>query len=126
MPNRRLLACGWTLAALAAWPAGASAASGPTRVGQCASTRVEAVGFRLGTPGSGSTVMLANGVSGVSYDQVPAVDRARPGDPAVTCLVSVPRGCPPGDERGRIYRTTDRRTGASWQLPNAEHLCGGA
>ena len=73
-----------------------------------------------------STERLAQEVYGVSYESVPAVDASRPGDPVRTCLVAVPQGCPPGDDRGREYRTTNRRTGRSWTLPDAQHMCGGA
>jgi hypothetical protein len=104
----------------------------PEHVGECAMTEVASVGSRLedenevAIPGSGSAIQLRNGVYGVSYDQVPAVDASRVGDPARTCLVSVPQDCPPGDERGREYRTTNLRTHQEWTLPDAEHGCGGA
>jgi hypothetical protein len=42
------------------------------------------------------------------------------------CLVSLPQNCPPGDTRGRIYKTTNLRTRQSWTLPDSEHSCGGA
>lgn len=105
----------------------------PSRIGQCAPSRISDVGQRLedgatheSLPNSGSQVELANGVLGVSYDQVPAVNRSRRGDPVRVCLVSVPRHCPAGDARGRFYRTTNLRTHQSWTLPDAEHGCGGA
>jgi hypothetical protein len=41
-------------------------------------------------------------------------------------LVSIPRHCPKGDNRGRVYRTTNLRTHKSWKLPDSEHMCGGA
>jgi hypothetical protein len=105
----------------------ATAASLPKRVGQCVRTRVREVANRLqDTPGSGSAISFANGGVQVSYDQVRAVDRSRVGDPVTMCLVSIPRGCPPGDDRGRIYRTTNRRTGRHWTLPDSQHSCGGA
>ena len=31
-----------------------------------------------------------------------------------------------GDERGRVYSGTNLRTRGSWQLPDAQHMCGGA
>ena len=111
------------------WAATPSLAAGglPMRVGQCVATRIKAIGNRLeNSPGTGSAVTLANGGYQVSYDQVPAVDRSRAGDPVSMCLVSVPSGCPKGDSRGRMYRTTNLRTHASWSLPDSEHLCGGA
>jgi hypothetical protein len=111
----------------------ALAAELPVRIGQCSTTTVKQVETRLvdgstnqPMPGSGSAIDFANGGYQVSYDQVPALDRSRPGDPVTMCLVSVPRHCPPGDDRGRMYKTTNLRTRGSWTLPNAEHECGGA
>jgi hypothetical protein len=111
----------------------ALAAGLPVRIGQCSTTTVKQVETRLvdgstnqPMPGSGSAIEFANGGYQVSYDQVPAVDRSRPGDPVSMCLVSVPRHCPPGDDRGRMYKTTNLRTRGSWTLPDAEHECGGA
>ena len=113
-------------AALALSTAVAQAAS-PTRIGQCVGTRVKEVGTRLeNTPGSGSLVTFTNGRVQVSYDQVREVDESRPGDRVSMCLVSIPKDCPPGDDRGRTYKTTNKRTGQSWTLPDSEHMCGGA
>ena len=105
----------------------------PVRIGQCATTTVKKVETRLADgatnqpmPGSGSAIELENGGYQVSYDQVPAVDRSRPGDPVRMCLVSIPRHCPPGDDRGRVFKTTNLRTRGSWSLPDSEHECGGA
>ena len=82
----------------------------PMRVGQCSTTRVKWVGTRLdNTPGSGSAIQFMNGGYQVSYDQVAAVDRSRPGDPVRMCLISIPKDCPPGDDRGRFYKTTNLR-----------------
>lgn len=118
----------------AATPALAQLGPGaPRRVGQCANTVIQRVGYRLqdgstgrSIPGSGSSIRLANGVVGISYDQVRAVDRSRRGDRVRVCLVSIPRACPPGDDRGRMYRTTNLRTRQSWTLPDSQHMCGGA
>lgn len=118
-------------------PATSLAAAPPSRlprvVGTCARSVISKVSQRLMDgetrrviPGSGSAVDMANGVYGVSYEQVGAVNRSRRGDPVLTCLVKVPRGCPPGDDRGRLYTTTNLRTEESWTLPDAEHMCGGA
>ena len=106
---------------------------GLSKVGTCAITRVTTVAQRLvdgatgkSIPDSGSTVVLANGVVGVSYDQVPAVNASHPGDRVRTCLFSLPTNCPKGDDRGRTYRTTNLRTKGQWTLPDSEHFCGGA
>jgi hypothetical protein len=122
---------GLTLTVLGA--AGASAAGLPTHIGQCVDTTVKSVENRLEdgvtnkpVPGSGSAISFANGGSQVSYEQIAAVDTSRPGDPVHMCLVSIPKGCPPGDDRGREYKTTNLRTHKSWRLPDSEHSCGGA
>jgi hypothetical protein len=110
----------------------ASAAGLPIRVGQCVDTYVAKVMTRLAdgtnTPvaGSGSAISFVNGGYQVSYEQEPAVDSSRPGDPVRMCLVSIPRNCPPGDDRGREYKTTNLRTHKTWSLPDSEHMCGGA
>lgn len=105
----------------------------PKYVGQCRLTRVTKVETRLmdgvtnqPIPGSGSMIEFANGGSQVSYQQEKSVDRSRSGDLVKMCLVSIPENCPPGDDRGRMYRTTNLRTHASWTLPDSEHMCGGA
>ena len=105
----------------------------PATLGTCAFTTIKAVGERLEdgathqpVPGSGSQVELADGVLGVSYDEVAAIQHSHPGDRVLTCLVEIPRHCPPGDGRGRFYTTTNLRTLESWTLPDAEHQCGGA
>jgi len=105
----------------------------PTTIGQCTNTTIKDVTSRLEDstthqwiPGSGSAVDFANGGYQVSYDTVAAIIKSRPGDPVKMCLVSIPRGCPPGDNRGRMYKTTNLRTHGVWTLPDAEHRCGGA
>jgi hypothetical protein len=105
----------------------------PMRVGQCVETRVVKVETRLEDgathepmQGSGSAIRFANGGYQVSYDQVGAVDRSRPGDRVRLCLVALPNDCPPGDDRGKMYKTTNLRTHLSWTLPDSEHSCGGA
>ncbi len=105
----------------------------PRRVGQCVRTTIARVTQRLEDgstgrviPDSGSAVAFANGLYQVSYDQVPAVNRSRRGDPVSICLRSLPQHCPPGDDRGKIYRTVNLRTRQSWTLQDSEHGCGGA
>jgi len=118
---------------LLASPAHAAPSALPKRVGQCVITTIKDVTTRLEDgqthqplAGSGSAVDFANGGYQVSYDQVPEVDESRAGDKVKMCLVSIPEDCPPGDTRGRVYRTTNLRTHKSWTLPDAEHMCGGA
>ena len=105
----------------------------PQRVGLCVETRVKSVETRLvdGTnntpiPDSGSAVNFVNGGYQVSYETVRAIERSRPGDPVRMCLIQIPHPCPPGDTRGRLYKTTNLRTHRSWTLRDAEHMCGGA
>ena len=105
----------------------AEEAKGPRKVGQCVRTEISELGSRLeGAPDSGSAVAYANGVTGVSYDVITALRRSRVGDPVTLCLVSVPRNCPPGDDRGKVYSATNSRTKERWSLPDSQHSCGGA
>jgi hypothetical protein len=129
----RIVRAAALVVALAALAAPACAEGLPTRVGQCVKTTVKNVETRLvdgstnqPVAGSGSAISFVNGGYQVSYDQLPAVDSSRDGDPVEMCLVSIPRDCPPGDVRGREYRTTNLRTHKSWRLPDSEHSCGGA
>ena len=104
----------------------------PKHVGDCAKTNVRRLETRLmdgdGKPiaDSGSAIVFVNGGYQVSYDKVAAVEASRPGDELRVCLVSVPKNCPKGDHRGKIYKTTNLRTHGDWTLPDAEHSCGGA
>jgi hypothetical protein len=105
----------------------------PMRVGACVTTTIKDIETRLvdgstgqPIPGSGSAVAFTNGGYQVSYDTVPAVENSKAGDPVRMCLVSIPKGCPKGDDRGKVYKTTNLRTQQSWSLPDAEHMCGGA
>ena len=99
----------------------------PKKAGQCVRTEISELGPRLeGSPDSGSAIAYANGVTGVSYDVVTALRRSRVGDPVTLCLVSIPRNCPPGDERGKVYSAVNGRTQERWSLPDSQHSCGGA
>jgi len=122
---------------LAAQPAEAQRRANPRpptmRVGTCLRTSIAQVSQRLEDglthqviAGSGSAVTFANGLYQVSYDQVPAVNRSRRGDPVSICLRSLPERCPPGDVRGKVYETRNLRTRESWTLTDSEHGCGGA
>ena len=108
----------------------------PQQVGECVQTTVTAVGQRLQAPSdngvltdvpdSGSAISFADGLSQVDYDAVPGIDHSRAGDSVRLCLMSLPKGCPPGDDRGRVYAGTNLRTGESWSAMDSEHECGGA
>ncbi|MGH7077524.1 MAG: hypothetical protein ACREFU_05450 [Acetobacteraceae bacterium] len=119
------------LASLASVPAAAGPL--PSIPGSCTRSAITWLGQRLtdganGPPiaGSGSAVGFANGGYQVSYDEIPAINEARRNDPVVICLVRLPKNCPPGDARGRVYATVDLRSLRLWVLPDSEHSCGGA
>lgn len=133
MTQARIIGLALGTLALFASAAPAGADPLPTRIGQCTRTTIESIGTRLEDgathqpiPGSGSAVNFANGGYQVSYDTIPAITSSRHGDPVTMCLVSVPKHCPPGDNRGLTYKTTNLRTRGSWTLPDSEHMCGGA
>ena len=126
------------LAALLAMPAGAgpravvsSVTHRPEHLGQCFLTRVRRVETRLeddgkSVHGSGSAIELTDGHYNDDYDQLPGIDRSRPGDPVRLCVIALPRHCPAGDTRGIRYLGRNLRTGLSWKAADAEHMCGGA
>jgi len=105
----------------------------PIKIGQCSKTTVLKIGTRLTSgingpdiAGSGSAINYSNGGYQVSYDTIPGIESSRAGDEINLCLISIPENCPAGDERGKIYKATNLRTGGSWELPDSEHSCGGA
>ncbi|MGH7095862.1 MAG: hypothetical protein ACREFB_20330, partial [Stellaceae bacterium] len=121
MRQRETIGMSMAALALLALAAPASADPLPTRIGQCTRTTIKSIGTRLEDgmthrpiPGSGSAVNFANGGYQVSYDTIPAIIRSRPGDPVTMCLVSVPKSCPPGDNRGLTYKTTNLRNKGAW------------
>lgn len=116
-------------------PSGAAQAQVPARIGTCVATTIARIGTRFSDRlvkpqgdgrDEGTSVDLKNGVYGVSYAYVEAVARSRVGDRAITCLVALPKGCPKGDDRGKMFTTTNLRTLDSWTLPDSQHMCGGA
>jgi hypothetical protein len=108
------------------------AATPPTQVGQCSDTIIDEISTRLvdennrSIPDSGTAVQLKNGVYLVSYDTVPEAVAAKQGDKVKVCLQSIPKDCPPGDDRGKIYSVLNYRTQQSFTLPDSSHMCGGA
>ena len=107
----------------------------PKRVGQCTVSKIASIGTRFGETlkppadkpdSSGSLVEYANQGAQVSYEYVPALYASRIGDEVLICLVSLPKDCPPGDERGKVYSGTNMRTKGSWIMPDSQHMCGGA
>jgi hypothetical protein len=101
----------------------------PTTVGACVDTSVAAVGGRLSGDTdfeTGVAIGFTNGGFQVTFDHDDAMIHSQAGDAVHTCLVELPQNCPPGDTRGKIYKTTNARTGESWTQANSSHGCGGA
>lgn len=106
------------------------------KVGDCAVSKVkeasarlcseDSTGYCVPSPDTGSSLILDNDMYGVSYDKEAAVDSAKTGDLVTACLVSIPDHCPSGDDRGYVWSYTFKRTKKSVELPDAEHMCGGA
>jgi TonB family protein len=106
------------------------------KVGQCVETSILAITDRSGKKLSpspskdgfdpGTAIKYANGGFQISYDKGAAIGRSTIGDKVKMCLVEIPRDCPPGDDRGRVYDTRNLRTGEAWTLADAQHRCGGA
>ncbi len=101
----------------------------PEKEGTCAATRIVDIGGRLEGDrdfSTGTTVVFADGGRQVSYDKVATIAASRRGDPVLVCLTSIPKHCPPNDDRGRFYTATNLRTRGTWSLPDSQHMCGGA
>jgi len=104
----------------------------PTQIGKCTDTFIEQVstrssaGSRRSVPGSSTSVNLTNGIYLVSYDEITPLKKFKVGEKVKLCLLSIPRDCPPADNRGRTYRLLSYRTRQSVKLPNSQHSCGGA
>lgn len=101
----------------------------PKKVGACSKTTIKLIGGRLEGDTNfetGTGVLFDNGGVQISYEREEAVVNSRVGDPVRICLVELPKDCPPGDDRGKIYKTTNLRTGEHWEMPDSQHMCGGA
>jgi hypothetical protein len=106
----------------------------PGKVGECADTTITSITDRYGadlTPANsrkgadkGTIVRFSNSGVQVSLDKERAVARSQIFDKVNMCLVAIPRDCPAGDIRGRVYKTTNLRTGESWSLANDVRGCG--
>ena len=93
----------------------------------------EQISPRMQSPADRIARRLGPGVSrrtflrpAVSYDKIESIMDSRKGDHVLICLVFIPRNCPPGDNRGKMYTTKNLRTLDAWTLPDSEHQCGGA
>ncbi len=106
----------------------------PDRVGDCAVTHIAELSTRVGDggpladadPEAGSSVTFTNDGAQVSYDHEEALASSQVGDQVVLCLMSIPRDCPEGDDRGRVYYGVDLVLKGTWMLPDSQHMCGGA
>ncbi len=106
----------------------------PSTVGECADTTITSITDRFGadlTPSrkgseKGAFVRFSNSGVQVSMVKERAIVRSQVFDKVNMCLVETPKGCPAGDIRGRLYKTTNLRTGESWSLPNDIKSCSGA
>jgi uncharacterized protein len=105
----------------------------PQKIAQCALTHITSLTTRFGeealenaSPDGGSLVQFANGGAQVSYDREPGLVASRVGDPVAICLMSIPRDCPEGDDRGRDYYGIDLLLKGTWVLSDSQHMCGGA
>ena len=108
----------------------------PAKVGECADTTITSITDRFGadlTPSrskkgsdTGTIIRFSNSGVQVSLEKERAIVRSQVFDKVNMCLVEIPKGCPAGDNRGRVYKTTNLRTGESWSLPNDVKSCGGA
>jgi hypothetical protein len=106
----------------------------PSKVGECADTTITSITDRFGadlTPSrkgseKGTFVRFSNSGVQVSLVKESAIVRSQVFDKVNMCLVEIPKGCQPGDNRGRVYKTTNLRTKESWSLANDVKSCGGA
>jgi uncharacterized protein len=104
----------------------------PAAPGQCMETRITEVTTRFGAPldyndaEEGTAVSFSDDIGQVSYGREEALTQAKAGDRVVLCLMSIPRDCPKGDVRGRLYLGYDADAKTQWILPDSQHLCGGA
>ena len=99
----------------------------PAKEGGCTVTTIKEVGTRLeGIADSGDAVSYVNGGYQVSTETIRGLKGSKRGDKVRLCLVSIPDECPPGDDRGKVYKATNLRTHKSWEAQDSEHSCGGA
>ena len=101
----------------------------PTKLLTCGGNIIKGIGPRLEGDTemrTGFHVWLKNGGVTVDYETPAAVRSSKVGDHVLVCLVYIPKECPPGDSRGRVYTVTNLRTLLSWTAGDSQHSCGGA
>ncbi|MGJ5208437.1 hypothetical protein [Bradyrhizobium sp. HKCCYLR20261] len=116
------------------------------RVGACAETTITKIADRSDGPLSptpfksgetldkdgepmmdqGTYVQYQNGAEQIDAAWNVGVAHSKIGDPVRLCTVFKPKKCPPGDDRGRIYKAINLRTNETWQMSESWHSCGGA
>lgn len=104
----------------------------PARIGDCAVTHIAELSTRIGEggaladadPDAGSSVTFTNGGALVSYDHEEGLASSQVGDAVALCLMSIPRDCPQGDDRGKVYYGVDLMLKGTWALPDSQHMCG--
>lgn len=98
------------------------------KVRQCMSDSIKHVRPRLDGIdfSTGVVALYESGGIAISYDLEPEVIASKPGDHLVVCLVELPKNCPRGDHRGKLYLAHNLRTGQNWTLQDSQHSCGGA
>jgi hypothetical protein len=108
----------------------------PEKLDECTETTIVKITDRFGKPLSlarqqddfdpGTIIEYGNRGMQVSYERESSIARSKVGDRVVMCLKELPKDCPPGDNRGRVYNTKNLRTGEAWTLADSQHSCGGA
>lgn len=101
----------------------------PIKILTCGGSIITEIGPRLEGDSDLSTgfhVLFKNGGTTVDYETPEAVRNSKVGDHVLICLVYIPKNCPPGDSRGRVYTVTNLRTLHSWSAGDSQHSCGGA
>lgn len=106
----------------------------PAKVGECADTTITSITDRFGADlmpagskkgsDAGTIVRFSNSGVQVSLVKEQAIARSQIFDKVNMCLVEIPKDCPAGDIRGRVYKTTNLRTKESWSLANDVRGCG--
>ncbi|MCA9201196.1 MAG: hypothetical protein KDA87_26830, partial [Planctomycetales bacterium] len=99
--------------------------------GECVITRIQEITTRFGEPvdysneAAGTAISFENGSFQISYRREEFYG-IEPGHRTVICLMTIPRDCPDGDERGREFYTLDLDINRQWIVSDSQHSCGGA
>jgi len=135
-PSAKYLKCGQNDGPTPNTDAHRASSNLPQQVGQCVETAIRKISDRFGQALSpsppkdgfdpGTSILFENGGFQVSYAKETSAQRSKIGDKVRMCLVEIPKDCPPGDNRGRVYNTKNLRTGEAWTLSDSQHRCGGA